>query len=198
MGGFEMNTRVRDVDPAALELPESFESPRLLIQQTDERYARQMFEAVCESIHELRPWMPWAKDEPTLENARVFLVKGHEDFLARKDFPFLLFRKSDRQLVGASGLHAPRWDVPSFEVGYWVRTSLAGQGYITEAVIAITGFAFAHLGANRVWLRCGTLNERSWKVAERAGFQLEGILRNECRHTDGSLRDTKIYAKVRS
>jgi RimJ/RimL family protein N-acetyltransferase len=34
-------------------------------------------------------------------------------------------------------------------------------------------------------------------VAERAGFVLEGILRHELRHVDGTLRDTRVYARVR-
>lgn len=40
-------------------------------------------------------------------------------------------------------------------------------------------------------------NERSWRVAERCGFQLEGTLRNSARTVDGQLRDTRVYAKVR-
>jgi RimJ/RimL family protein N-acetyltransferase len=35
-------------------------------------------------------------------------------------------------------------------------------------------------------------------VAERCGFQFEGILRNERRRVDGSLGDTRVYAKVMS
>jgi len=87
--------------------------------------------------------------------------------------------------------------VPSFETGYWVRSSRARRGYVTEAVRAISDAAFATLGAARVEIRCHDRNERSWRVAERAGFTLEGVLRSERRHLDGSLRDTRVYARVR-
>jgi RimJ/RimL family protein N-acetyltransferase len=40
-------------------------------------------------------------------------------------------------------------------------------------------------------------NTRSWKVAERFGFELEATLKNEVRVPDGSLRDTRIYGAIR-
>jgi RimJ/RimL family protein N-acetyltransferase len=87
--------------------------------------------------------------------------------------------------------------VPSFETGYWVRAGYTGRGYVTEACRAITAAAFDVLGAARVEIRCHDANVRSWRVAERAGFVLEGVLRNERRHLDGALGDTRIYARVR-
>jgi len=68
---------------------------------------------------------------------------------------------------------------------------------MTEAVEAIFGFAVRELAANRVEIRCDERNVRSAAVAERLGFPLEGVLRSDARATDGSLRNTKVYAKVR-
>jgi len=50
------------------------------------------------------------------------------------------------------------------------------------------------LKMNRVQLRAGTNNAKSRRVAERAGFQLEGILRNECNDCDGKPRDSCLFA----
>jgi RimJ/RimL family protein N-acetyltransferase len=36
----------------------------------------------------------------------------------------------------------------------------------------------------------------SWKLAERAGFELEGILRNERKNLSGGFRDTRVYSRV--
>lgn len=84
-----------------------------------------------------------------------------------------------------------------FEIGYWVRTSCAGQGYITEAVSAIADFAVQELQAARLEIRCDSRNTQSARVAERAGFTLEGILRNDKLDVQGALRDNMIYSKVR-
>ena len=85
---------------------------------------------------------------------------------------------------------------PKVQIGYWVRKSFAGQGYVTEAVNGITEFAVRHFGARRVEIRMDDRNERSWRAAERCGFELEGILRSERRAVDGSPNDTRVYAKV--
>ncbi len=94
-------------------------------------------------------------------------------------------------------MHRIDWDVPRFEIGYWVRTSLQGQGYITEAVNGISKFAFEQLKAERMEIRCDARNERSAAVARRAGYTLEAKLRRESRAPDGSLRDTLIFALLR-
>jgi ribosomal-protein-serine acetyltransferase len=87
--------------------------------------------------------------------------------------------------------------VPKFEIGYWVRTRFEGQGYISEAVVGITQFAFDLLGARCVEIRVDDRNERSWRIPERLGFALEGLLRNEMRDVEGKLCDTRLYAKIR-
>jgi RimJ/RimL family protein N-acetyltransferase len=49
------------------------------------------------------------------------------------------------------------------------------------------------MAAGRVEIRCDSRNQRSRRVAERAGFRLEAILRSHDRANDGSMRDTTIY-----
>jgi RimJ/RimL family protein N-acetyltransferase len=109
----------------------------------------------------------------------------------------MLTLKDDGLIVGGSGLHRIDWSIPKFEIGYWVRTSHAGQGYITEAVKGIARFAFNTLGAHRVEIRCDVKNGRSAAVARRAGFTLEGTLHNDARDHFGHLRDTYVFARIR-
>ena len=61
-------------------------------------------------------------------------------------------------------------------------------------VIRTYTFAFAALGARRVEIRCDARNLVSARVAERAGFHLEGELHNNKVGTDGRPTDTQIYA----
>jgi len=97
-------------------------------------------EAVKESKEELRPWMPWAKNIPTVEESEVSIRRSRLQFLERSDLRLLLFLKGTDELVGSSGLHRIDWQARKFEIGYWVRTSYAKQGYITEGVEAISSF----------------------------------------------------------
>src|SRR5450759_4369055 len=99
-------------------------------------------------------------------------------------------------MVGGSGLHRMNWNAGMFEIGYWCRTKFVGQGYIAEAVHGITNFAFTHLKANRVEIRCDANNDRSAAVAKRCGFLLEGILRNDKLNVNGELCSTLVFSKI--
>lgn len=185
------------MDPLLIDIPEQFDTERLTIRAPRAGDGPAMNAAVVESIDELRPWMPWAKEAPTLEQSESQGRASRARFVAREDLSMRLFLKGTETIVGSSGMHVRGWDVPAFEIGYWVRTSFVGRGYASEAVRAFTAMAFDLLNAERVEIRTDDRNERSWRVAERCGFALEGVLRRDSRGVDGSVRDTRVYAKVR-
>lgn len=195
LGVENMNTI--PTDPILLEISEGFESERLLIRAPLWGDGAAINEAVRESIEELRPWMPWAKNIPTIEASEAEIRRSRLQFIERKDLRLLLIHKKTGLLLGSSGLHRIDWHARKFEIGYWVRTSFEKQGYVTEAVNAITSFAVQELQANRIEIRCDSRNLRSAKTAERSGFTLEGILRNDTCDVDGSLRNTMVFSKVR-
>ncbi len=184
-------------NPILLDFPYSFETERLIIRGPQPDDAGPLRAAVVESQAELKPWMPWAVDVPSEEWYRVRVREGRLKFLAREDLWMMLTLKDGGTLIGGSGLHRIEWAVPKFEIGYWVRTSHAGQGYVTEAVNGIARFAFETLGARRVEIRCDVKNVRSAAVARRAGFTLEGTFHHDARDHFGALRDTYIFARVR-
>ncbi len=181
--------------PILLDFPDSFETERLIIRAPRPGDGAAVNAGIHEFIKELQPWMPWAHPEPTVQDTELHLRGAAARFLQRVDLPLVLWRKSDGVFVGSSGLHRNDWSVPCMEIGYWVRTSLSGQGYVTEAVLGITDFAFRHLGAERIEIRCDSRNTRSAAVAERAGYTLEARLHHQARATDGNLRDTLIYVR---
>jgi len=67
---------------------------------------------------------------------------------------------------------------------------------VTEGVRALADHALDRLAATRVFLTTDDRNIASWRLAERAGFELEGILRNERRDLAGGLRDTRVYSRI--
>lgn len=185
-----------NANPILLDFPYSFETERLTIRGPLPGDAVRLREAVLESQTELKPWMPWAVDIPTEQQYEVRVREGRLKFLAREDLWLMLLLKGTETIVGGSGLHRIDWNVPKFEIGYWVRSAYAGQGLITEAVTGITAFAFDTLGARRVEIRCDVKNTRSAAVARRAGYTLEGTFHNDARDHFGQLRDTYIFART--
>lgn len=182
------------------EFPDHFATERLQVRSPRPGDGQLVYAAVVETLDELRAWpasLPWALHEPSPEASEAFCRQGHADFLARKDLPMLLFMRESGEFVGASGLHRFNWQVPKFEVGYWCRKQFHGQGLVAEAVRGLLAFAQHHLGARRVECFTDEANGPSRRVAERSGFVLEGVMRNERRNPDGSLRNTCVYAVVR-
>lgn len=184
--------------PILLDFPDSFDTERLTIRSPLPGDGAELQAAVAETIDELRPWMEWADHIPTVEEDEELVRQARARFLKREDLWLLLFLKGTQTLVGGSGLHNIDWDVPRFEIGYWVRKRFARQGYIGEAVRGITRFAFETLGARRVEIRCDARNVRSQAVAKRAGYRLEATLRHHAVAPDGQLRDTLIFACLES
>lgn len=184
--------------PILRDFPYSLETERLTIRGPLPGDGPELLTAVTESQEALKPWMPWAVDLPDEAGYEAQVREGQLKFLGREDLWMMLLLKGTSTIIGGSGLHRINWDVPKFEIGYWVRTGYGGNGYITEAVQALTTFAFDTLGARRVEIRCDALNTRSAAIPQRLGFAHEGTLRADNRHhLTNQLRDTMIFAKVR-
>jgi RimJ/RimL family protein N-acetyltransferase len=177
------------------QLPEQIESERLLIRVARPGDGLVFNTAIIESLEQLAPWLAWVTPPPTPAESEHSCRLAHERFLRNEDLMVFFFRKSDGRLVGGSGLHDANWQLRQFEIGYWARTSDAGSGLITEGVRCLAEYALTTLGAARVFLTTDDNNVRSWRLAERAGFQHEGTLRNDRLDLAGKLRNTRIYAR---
>lgn len=186
-------------NPVLVDLPTELHTPRLCLRPPRAGDGPVLLEAITESLPELRRFLaslPWVAAEQTLDGAETFCRTAQANFLARRDLPFLMFERASGRLLGATGLHRTAWEVPKTEVGYWCRTSACGQGFVGEAVQALAAVAFGPLQAVRVEIVTDEANHASRRVAERCGFQLEGVLRHERRAPDGSLRNTCVYARL--
>ena len=186
-------------DPLLVELPLRLETERLVIRPLRTGDGPILHEALSESIAELREFLwflPWIAEEPTRESAEIRCRKAEANFVGRTDLAYLAFDKATDRLIGSVGLHRTDWQVPKTEVGYWIRTAATRKGYASEGVRALVEVAFDRLSAQRVELVTDERNIPSRRVAERCGFQLEGVLHSVQRGEDGRLRNACIYARL--
>ena len=179
-----------------LKVPETVQSERLVLRATRAGMGEAVAGAVRESGRELERWMAWARAArgagESERHCREMQLKWH----AREELDFCFHRRSDGILVGKGGFHTIDWAIPKLEIGYWIRSSCVGEGYATEAVLALAGMARASLDANRLEISCDARNAASRRVAEKAGFTLEGIRRRSRRDAAGELADSCLYARV--
>jgi RimJ/RimL family protein N-acetyltransferase len=189
------------VDPLMIEWPALLQGERLLLRAPQAGDGPALNAAVRQSLAELKPWLPWAQKPPTRDESELTCRQMAARFAQRSDLPLFIFARvadgGSGRLLGGTGLHRVDWSVPRFEIGYWRRSGEQGQGWITEAVRLLARFAFDRLSAQRVEIRMSSDNHKSRAVAERCGFTLEGVLRQDSLDVRGRPRDTAVYARVR-
>lgn len=182
--------------PFLIDIPDEWVGPRVTLRRYREDDARALFEAVMESREHIRPWLPWVETYHSVDDAIEFVRRQLGHWALSGHVGMAIFSRADGTYLGATGFTVRDLAVPSFEIGYWLRQSAEGHGYMTEAVRIVTAFLFDGLAARRVFIRCDARNARSKAVAERLGFTFEGCHRHDEIGTDGSLRDSLVYALI--
>jgi RimJ/RimL family protein N-acetyltransferase len=121
----------------------------------------------------------------TEDDARAFLPRA-SDVSAIVD-------ADTEEFLGTLGW---RWVDGNVQLGYWVKREARGRGVATRALRLISRWAFAELGAARVQLLTEPENRASQRVAEKAGFRREALLRSFV-DVKGRRPDVYMYALLR-
>jgi len=123
------------------------------------------------------------------EHARKFL-----DWIVQQEAPTVWAIEVNGKAAGGIGLELHN-DVErvSAEIGYWLGEPAWGQGIVTEALLAVTAEAFRRFEITRVYALPFADNRASVRVLEKAGYVLEGHLRQSA-IKDGKIRDQLLYA----
>ena len=82
------------------------------------------------------------------------------------------------------------------EMGYYIGEPYWGQGIGTSAVKQACEYIFEHSDVIRIFAEPFADNTASCRVLEKAGFQLEGVLRSNAVKNDMVL-DMKLYARIK-
>jgi RimJ/RimL family protein N-acetyltransferase len=172
--------------------PYRIATDRLVLRCWEPRDAPLLKDAVDSSLEHLRPWMPWAEQEPQpLEEKIALLRRFRGQFDLGEDFVYGIFARDESHVVGGTGLHR-RVGEDAFEIGYWIRVSRAGEGLATEATAALTRVALELCGVDRVEIRIDPANERSRAIPRRLGFTEEATLRRRLQYPEP--RDVVVYS----
>lgn len=124
-----------------------------------------------------------------LEHARTFV-----SWVTSQPSPTVWAIEVDGEAVGGIGveLHTDVERV-SAEIGYWLGEPLWGRGIATEALSAVTAEAFVRFELTRIYAVPFADHAASVRVLEKAGYTLEGRLRQSA-VKDGKIRDQLLYA----
>ena len=181
-------------------IPHGIETERLNLRCPRVEDGPELHDALVESVQRLSSWFAWtagAEVKPEQSTASAQFARWR--FLAGRELQFFIFRKGSPRLLGVAGLCNPDWSRRYFEISYWLRTGCEGYGYATEAVAALTDFAFRRLAARRLEIRCDPDNKLAAALPQRLGYRLEQILpRARRNHDSGQWRDVAVFVKVKN
>ncbi|GAA4509860.1 GNAT family N-acetyltransferase [Actinoallomurus oryzae] len=170
--------------------PVRLRTERLVLRPPEENDAPDCFAAVDQVV---RRWMPWAQGY-TLESARQWCTK--DAFLdPQRQTSFAIVPDRTGRFGGVIGISRADWDTGVAETGYWIGPADRRHGYVTEAVREVARYAF-DLGLHRLELLAATGNLASQRVAERAGFTREGVLR-KARPTPAGRADMVLFSLLK-
>lgn len=172
---------------------EALHDERVVVRPYREDDAQALFDAISESRNHLRPWLPFADQHQSIEETRNWINGRRAEWILREDMGLSTWEKASGRFLGGIGLHVHNWESRYFEIGYWLRASAEGHGYLAAALKLLVRYAFDSLQAQRLEIRCDERNVRSATVARRLGFIQEACLRRNSLSPDGSIRNTLIF-----
>ncbi len=157
--------------------------------------AEAFYEVVIRNREHVKPWLEWVPSVKSLDEVRSAIARARERYI--KDGSTTMLILHDGRIVGQ--VYHLRMDrrIGSVELGYWLDLDHRGRGLMTAAVRAMTAHSFDALGLHRVWLKAGATNTPSRGVAERAGFELDGVMRQSYRFDSGELIDVAYYSTLK-
>lgn len=139
--------------------------------------------------------MRWAHPSGSTDAAAA-VVAADELWAKGEAAEFAIVPAESGNLIGT--INIKFYGAARASIGYEIAAEARGQGIATRALKLLSDWAFttfADLVRLELWILVG--NEPSFRVAEGAGYQREGILRSRAPF-DGGFRDVVSYSLLRS
>lgn len=170
-------------------LPRRLDTERLRLEATRAEHGEPLWRATERSLPELMATMAWAPNA-SLESSRTFAAVMGQKWGQQTDWSFTIFHEDEA--AGTITLMHYQALFALCELGYWLRSDLAGRGLMTEAAAAVCEFGFDRMRIHRIELRAAVDNRPSQRVAEKVGFVREARLK-EAGWVQSGFQDMYLY-----
>jgi RimJ/RimL family protein N-acetyltransferase len=159
--------------------------------------------------NDLLKFQDWLNDSEVTDHLSTYLplsMADEEQWLERvshlqqEEKPLAIEMKegSSWRLIGNSGFFNLEWPNRSAEFGLFIGDkSVWNKGLGTETVRLLLRHGFETLNLHRIYLRVYSTNPRARRSYEKAGFVLEGTMR-EAVYRHGRYADVHIMSVLRS
>ncbi|MGW1890802.1 GNAT family N-acetyltransferase [Streptomyces sp. NPDC002004] len=171
----------------------SISTERLVLRPFEEADAPELAEMMNDEL--VATWT--AVPQPYTEAAARNWITGYAptERSAGRGLDFAVTEFLTQRLVGVVQLSNTDWRVRSTEISYIVAPWARGEGYASEAALAVAQWLFSSQRFERLELRTAADNTASQQVAQKIGCVSEGVLRGACiaraRTEDGGWADVR-------
>ncbi|MHB2018478.1 MAG: GNAT family N-acetyltransferase [Candidatus Xenobia bacterium] len=155
--------------------------------------AQPLFRTIEANRAHLRRWLPWVEHTPTVREVEEFIADSVAQLEAETGTVYLILHRDE--IAGVLSLYRLDWANRRTEIGYWLAAPLQGHGIMTRSCRALLRVCFELLALHRATIYCATGNHRSRSVAERLGFDREGVMK-QAEWLNDHFEDLVVYGLV--
>lgn len=148
----------------------------LALEQATCRHVEEIFNLTELNRAWLRRWLPWL--DHCVHSGQTAAHVSEMQALAERGTGFLTVILHHEAVIGVLGYNSIDKANRTGKIGYWINETHGGRGFMTRACAGLIHAGFESLGLNRQVITAAVENRPSRRVAERLGFQLEGISRD--------------------
>jgi ribosomal-protein-alanine N-acetyltransferase len=163
-----------------LDIPSMLETTRLIIRKYKKGDGESLLNLLESNNNReyLRDQITEASTIKTQKEAEIRIRQFIASWVERKRFVMGIWLKPSHICIGQIWIEPKKWEVPSFELGWFLDRTYQRQGIATEAAKKSIDFLFDDLKAHKIIVLTRDDNVRSYKLAERCGFTKEGYFQD--------------------
>lgn len=154
-------------------------------------FADLVFQLIEQQKPYLREWLNWIDNVKSIHSIKAQIREAIALNNGGQRLSTYIFY--DLQLVGAVSFVKIDSQHRKAEMGYWISKDFQGQGIVTKSCLRLIQYGFKHLNINKISLKITSDNYKSLAIAQRLGFQSEGLLRQDI-FWKNKFHDVYIYS----
>ncbi|MEU7058111.1 GNAT family N-acetyltransferase [Streptomyces sp. NPDC046197] len=131
----------------------------------------------------------------SVEEARARIARWRGRWQSEEAAVWAIHRFTEQRPMGMIGVGDIDLAGGSGELVYWLLPGGRGSGAMVDATVRVSRWALEELGLHRLRITHSVANTASCRVAEKAGFALEGTMRSALLHADG-WHDEHLHARI--
>lgn len=163
---------------------------------SEQEFAQQIYDIFISDSDTFKHWFEGSMWKSVDEVLKYYQDKENQNDKRWKSAMYGIFK--DGELLGEIGLSGIDTKHQTGEIGYWLKKSARGKGFIDKLIPIIEELAFETLNLRKVSIWCDEDNIASRRHAEKNGYVLEGIQRARKLWPDGSIHNTTMFGKLKS